>query len=82
MFSFFSLQFQALVGLPVVHHKLFVYICAFLRKLLEHSANNKLEVNALGKPYVFLKIYKMKLKLGLLFFGFIAISSGPIYSLC
>ena len=37
-----------LAAIPTSHRNVFKYICAFLRKLLQHSANNKLDAKNLG----------------------------------
>jgi len=40
---------QVLATIPVSHRNVFKYICAFLRKLLQHSTSNKLDVKSLGQ---------------------------------
>jgi len=37
-----------LASVPTSHRNVFKYICAFLRKLLQHSTNNKLDAKNLG----------------------------------
>jgi len=39
---------QVLSSIPTSHRNVFKYICAFLRKLLQHSATNKLDAKSLG----------------------------------
>lgn len=40
---------QVISMLPQCHQNVFNYLAAFLRELLKNSANNRLDVNILGK---------------------------------
>jgi phosphatidylinositol-bisphosphatase len=47
----FTLCKQILSNIPVSHRNVFKYVCAFLRKLLQHSVNNKLDAKFLATVF-------------------------------
>lgn len=50
---FFSI-FQIVMQLPEIRRNVFLYICAFLQELLNHSQDNGLDAKTLGEDCSFL----------------------------
>ena len=51
LYSYLSIYFamQVLKQIPKSHRNVFKYLCAFIRELLLHNDENKLDAKTLGK---------------------------------